>query len=81
MPFLNERGFGVLREFMYLFRRKKGEVFFNKYIGYVSALLLIFFQDHEAFDILSTMMDESSNMSIFRKESLRWHLIFKEEQL
>ena len=43
MPFLNERGYSVLKELMYLFKKKKGEFFFNKYIGYIAAILLIFF--------------------------------------
>jgi hypothetical protein len=43
MPFLNDKGYGVLRQLMYLFKKKKGEFFYNKYIGYIAAILLIFF--------------------------------------
>lgn len=42
-PFLNEKGVAVLKELMYLFKKKKGEFFYNRYIGHVTALLLIFF--------------------------------------
>ena len=41
--FLNEKGLAVLKELMYLFKKKKGELFYNRYIGHVTALLLIFF--------------------------------------
>ena len=79
--FLNEKGLAVLRELMYLFKKKKGEMFYNRYIGHVTALLLIFFEDYQAYDLISTMMDESSNMSLNRTESYRWHMVFKEDQM
>lgn len=66
---------------MFLFRKKKGEMFYNRYIGHVAAILLIFFEDYQAYELMSTMMDESSNMSLNRMESFRWHMVFKEDQM
>jgi len=52
-------------------------MFYNKYIAHITAILLIFFEDYQVYELISTMMDESSNMSINRVESLRWHMVFK----
>lgn len=80
-PFLNQRGFSVLKELLFLFKKKKGEMFYNPYIAHLTAILLIFFQDYQAYQLISTMMQQSSNMSISRVESLRWHMVFKEDQM
>ena len=47
----------------------------------MAALLLIFFEDYQAYELLSMMMDQSSNMTAYRNASLRWHFVFKEEQM
>jgi hypothetical protein len=62
---------------MHLFKKKKGEQFYNRYMGHVASLLLIFFEDYQAYELMSTMMDESSNMNLNRMESYRWHMVFK----
>ena len=43
--------------------------------------MLMFFNQAESYELLSTMLEESVNMSKPRLESLRWHLVFREEQM
>jgi hypothetical protein len=51
---------------LFLFKKKKGETFHNRYLVHVTALLLVFFEDYQTYELVSTMMDESSNMSLNR---------------
>ena len=47
----------------------------------MAALMLLFFNQAESYEMLSTMLEESVNMSKPRLESMRWHLVFREEQM
>ena len=48
-PFLNDKGWVVLGELMSLMRKKKEQFFYNCYLGHLAALLLIFFEDYQAY--------------------------------
>lgn len=65
---------------MHVLKAVKGH-FYNKYVTHVASLLLIFFDESQTYELLATMMEESTGMTKARIESMRWHLVFKEEQM
>ena len=65
---------------MHIIKTMKGH-FYNKYISHVAALILLFFDEFQAYDLLSTMIEESIGNNKARNESMRWHFSFQEEQM
>ena len=55
-PFLNDRGYDTLKDLLSLVRKKKGDSIHNKYLCHLLALFLLFFNESETYDILSTML-------------------------
>ena len=76
-PFLNDKGLQALRDLMHMFKKRKGETFYNKYIGHITAIFLIFFSESQTYELVSAMIEDSTNMALNRLDSLRWHLVFK----
>lgn len=65
----------------FLLSKTHSQLEYNLYIVNVISLLLIFISEADTYDIVGTMIDGSTSMSVDRQESLRWHFTLTNNQL